>query len=280
MNLISELTHFDARKAIQIHEAKLRDFAMIRNGNISIRSSIFSQYVLTKLIDTGFVIETMTNCMRNLDIKFDSDAKYEDIFKQFSRFKFVETAIAVEKRLVHMVKYFENIKELDHCRAQPLFWLQYAMCRLSLKQYREAERLFDVAYNYAKRYGYNESRHLDNQYARFLLESRTNSNEYSDYMQAFNKAHAIIIKQMRNEPNSYNPYRVAKNYHLFVERRLEVLQPGDLIGIFRSCKEVSNIGSKNKGSISNGRIVGECLISIQDTLDNLKLNLKTVGIEM
>lgn len=191
---------FDARSALIEHENNLRDFALIQNGRISMRSPIFSEYVLKKLIDTASVIDVLSECMSNLDVIYDNDNIYKDVYKNFSRFRFVETAIAVEKRRVHMVKYFENIKELFHCRENSLFWLQYAMCRLSLHQYPEAGRLFDVAFAFAKKSGYRENRHLDNQYARFLLESRTSSDEYTDYMAAFNKAHTICIKQMRNEP--------------------------------------------------------------------------------
>jgi hypothetical protein len=122
-----------------MHEAKLRDFTLVRNGYISIRSAVFSGYVLAKLFDTAFVIDIMTECMRNLDLIFDNDDKYRKVFKNFSRFRFVESAISVEKRLGNMVRYFESIKELLHARDAPLFWLQYAMCRISLGQYREAD---------------------------------------------------------------------------------------------------------------------------------------------
>jgi SIR2-like domain len=132
MSLISETLGFDARKAISQHENEIRDFALIQNGRISMRSPIFSEYILKKLIDTASVIDALTECMSNLDIIFDNDDLYQTVFKNFSRFSFVETAIAVEKRRVHMVKYFENIKELPHCQENSLFWLQYAMCRLSL----------------------------------------------------------------------------------------------------------------------------------------------------
>ncbi|MER8632533.1 SIR2 family protein [Mesorhizobium opportunistum] len=46
LTLISELVQFDARLAISDHSASLRDFSLIRNGQISIRSSIFSDYVI------------------------------------------------------------------------------------------------------------------------------------------------------------------------------------------------------------------------------------------
>ncbi len=278
--LIGEMVHFDARDYITQHEPKIRDFSLIHRGRISVRSSVFSQYVLKNLIDTAYVIEVMTECMRQLDIVFDNDPLYEDVFKQFSRFRFIETAIAIEKRRIHMVKYFENIKEFVHCRANSLFWLQYAMCRISLNQYSEASRLFDVAFSYSKKSGYSENRHLDNQFARFLLESRTNSNEYTDYGSAFNKAHAICVKQMHDEPNSYNPFRVAINYHAFTDRRISQLSQSDLISIMRSCSEVSRFLVKAKNRISNTRVIEECEVKINKTAALLKVKLNDLAINV
>lgn len=220
--------------------------------------------------------------MRNLDIIFDNDEIYRDVFKSLSRFRFIETAIAQEKRLVHMVKYYENIKELYHCRSNSLFWLQYAMCRLSLSQYREAHRLFDVAYSYSRQAGYRENRHLNNQYARFLLESRTKSEEYTDYMAAFNEAHRICVKQMNDEPLSYNPYRVATNYSAFLDRRASQLNVGDLVSIFRSSAEVQKFIAlrKKEGNVTNYRVVEDCAAAMNAAIALARSKLAEHGMQM
>ncbi|NEW94647.1 SIR2 family protein [Rhodopseudomonas sp. BR0M22] len=282
LSLIGEMLQIDARNTILTHERRLRDFSLIQNGRISMRSSILSEYLLKRLLDTGFVIDVMTKCMINLDLIYDDDDLYKDTFKKFSRFRFVETAIATEKRLIHMVKYFEDIKELAHCREQSLFWLQYAMCRLSLNQYKEAARIFDVAFSYSKKSGYRENRHLNNQFARFLLESRTNSDEYTDYMIAFNRAHAICVKQMHDEPNSYNPYRVAQNYFKFVDRRIAQLTQGDLVSIFRSCSEVTQFIVRRTANrhISSSRVVEDCAKSMKEAMDRARKKLREFDVDI
>ncbi|MER8632534.1 hypothetical protein NKH55_22545 [Mesorhizobium opportunistum] len=203
--------------------------------------------------------------MQILDVLHDNDQKYQYIYKNFSRFRFVENAISSEKRLIHMVKYFEDIKELRNSRTNSLFWLQYAMCRLSLSQFKEAERLFDVAYAFSKRSGYKENRHLDNQFARFLLESRTNSNEYTDFMSAFNRAHTICVKQMLDEPLAHNPYRVAINYLPFLERRIGDVQVGDLVGIIRSCSEIIKQFRRRTGHSRVGNVEESCIAAMMKT---------------
>lgn len=280
LTLISELVQFDARKAIAEHATQLRDFTLVRGGYLTIRSSVFSDYVIKKLIDTSFVIDVMIRVMRHLDVIHDNDAQYAQIYKNFSRFRFVESAISPEKRLIHMVKYFEDIKELDHSRAHPLFWLQYAMCRMSLSQFREAARLFDVAYAISKRSGFRENRHLNNQWARFLLESRTNSNDYTDYMVAFNEAHRICVKQMIDEPLSNNPYRVAQNYLPFLERRVGDLTVGDLVAIVRSCSEILRQSHARRGRAGHNSMVEQCIVTMRKTSEMATENLSSRGVTM
>ena len=279
LSTISELAAFDARRAIAGHANNLKDFALIKNGRISIKSPIFSEYVIKKLIDTSFVINTMISAMRQLDELHDNSHEYAQIYKNFCRFNFVEQAISEEKRLVHMVHYFENIKELRHSRNQSLFWLQYAMCRMSLSQWGEAKRLFDVSYSFSKSMGYKDNRHLDNQWARFLLVSRTKSNEYTDFSQAFNEAHNICIKQLIDEPTSTAPYRVASNYLAFLERRKSDLSAGDLIGIIRSANEVSNryrVAGKN----IRHSVVIRCADNMMKAIEIAKARLVELGVTL
>ena len=201
------------------------------------------------------------------------------IYKNFSRFIFVEQAISEEKRLVHMVHYFENIKELSHSREQSLFWLQYAMCRMSLSQWGEAKRLFDVSYAFSRASGYRDNRHLNNQWARFLLVSRTKSNEYTDFSQAFNEAHNICIKQMIDEPTSTAPYRVASNYLAFLERRKSDLSTGDLVGIIRSASEVSK-RYHSAGKNIRHSVVSRCANDMIKTIEIAKARLVELGVTL
>ena len=279
LSTISEIAGFDARKAIAGHSSSLKDFTLLKNSRISIKSPIFSEYVIKKLMDTGFVINTMINSMRQLDELYDNAPEYAMIYKNFSRFIFVEQAISEEKRLVHMVHYFENIKELSHSREQSLFWLQYAMCRMSLSQWGEAKRLFDVSYAFSRASGYRDNRHLNNQWARFLLVSRTKSNEYTDFSQAFNEAHNICIKQMIDEPTSTAPYRVASNYLAFLERRKSDLSTGDLVGIIRSASEVSK-RYHSAGKNIRHSVVSRCANDMIKTIEIAKARLVELGVTL
>lgn len=277
---IGELLQMDCVKEISSYEREIRDFSFVRNGNIIISSSILSEYILRNLIDTGFVIDTMCSTMRRLDVIHDNDLSYQDVFKTFTRFSFLESAISETRRRQHLISYFEQIKDLRHCRDNSLFWLQYAMCRLSLEQYWEAQKSFDVAYSISNRLGYKENRHLDNQYARFLLESRTKTDNYTDYMAAFNKAHSICVKQMQNEPYSYNPYRVTHHYRKFIERRGPQLETGDLVSIFRSCSEVNRFISKCHASIKDTWAVKNCAKEMSASIAQCREQLKALGVDM
>lgn len=276
--LIGEMLKLDARAAIREQESRLRDFTLVRNGKLSIKSALFSEYVLSKLIDTAFVVETMTKCMENLDDIYDNDEQYKSAYKNFSRYRLVESAIAPEKHVPHMIKYFENIKVLSHCRETSLFWLQYAMCRITFGHFKDAERLLDVAYSFSKKSGFLENRHLDNQFARFLLSSRTLSNDYTDFSQAFNKAHAICLRQMRNELNSKNPYRVASLYRDFVDRRAYDLDQGGLLNVFRSCSEILALLNSRSKMVDSYNTIENCKKAVLAAMQIVRTRLMDLGV--
>ncbi|PTC01208.1 hypothetical protein C9975_03445 [Thalassospira xiamenensis] len=151
------------------------------------------------------------------------------------------------------------------------------MCRMSLEQYKEAERLFEVSFSFAKKKGYRENRHLENQWARFLLESRTNTNDYIDFAQSFNEAHKICLKQIRNEPKSYNPFRVASDYLPFIERRIADLDNHALISTLRSCNELMRAIRSTDKSIEAHAVVEQGRKSIEKSIEIIVDNLRSKG---
>jgi hypothetical protein len=275
---IDEILELNTTQIVNTHRENLSDVSYLDQNRILISSSILSEYLLKNLIESAFVIDILLSAMNRLDKIYNNDVFYKESHKTFCRFSFIESAIAVERRRQHLVSYFEGIKHLNYCKDEPLFWLQYAMARMSLEQYPESKTYFEIAYSISKKMKYRENRHLDNQFARFLLESRTKSNAYEDFMQAFNSAHSICIKQMKSELDSPNPYRAASNYRAFVERRLEQFEQGDLIAIFRSCVEVQRQINQADNSIRSSISVASCATAMAATIKIVRDKLKTMGV--
>ena len=127
--------------------------------------------------------------------------------------------------------------------------------------------------------GYKDNRHLDNQWARFLLVSRTKSNEYTDFSQAFNEAHNICIKQLIDEPTSSAPYRVPSNYLAFLERRKSDLSTRDLIGIIRSANEILKKCQSAEKNIDQS-VLNRCANNMIKTIEIAKARLVELGVTL
>ncbi len=269
--ILGDILDFDCYRAAVSVDSEYREFLKIRQGKLALQSPILSEYIIKKILDGDFLVETMIEILTQLDILGDSDDIYNDLSKTFVRYGFLESFLPQHNKRDLLIKFYENVKILKHMNREPLFWLQYAIARLSLKEFGEAKQLFDVAYSFSRARGYTENRHLDNQYARYLIESRTYSEEYNDFMDAFIKADRILNHQMNAEPLSYNPYRVAINYYEFVIRRRDVLAGPDKLKIVRSCVNIlKHIDGGSKRLTSYPAVI-ECGSVLKATLKVLNV---------
>jgi hypothetical protein len=264
--LLSNLLEFDTFAAANRASTEFRDFTRIRNGKLALRSPILSEYIIKNIVDVDFLMDCMVSIMDRLDVLYDTDFIYSELMKTLVRFSFLEGHLPTNDRRGFLIRYYESMKLLVHFQREPLFWLQYAIARLSLREFDEAKQMFDVAYSFAKARGYSENRHLDNQFARYWLESRTFSEKYSDFMEAFNRAHQILTKQMLNEPLSYNPYRIAQHYYDFAVRRRDVLSTGDRMVIVQACLDVLRRISRAQQRLKTYRVVIDAERHLKETV--------------
>jgi hypothetical protein len=270
LDLLDEILEFDAYALAHKARAEHREFLKVKHGSIALRSTILSDYIVKNIIDGAYLIDAMIEVVTRLDEIYHNDPVFDELMKIFVRYSFLEGYLPTRNKRDLLIKFFENVKVLNRFRTEPLFWLQYAIARLSLKEFEEAKLLFDAAYSFSKARGYLENRHLDNQFARYLLESRTSADRYHDYMDAFNQAHQILVRQMAAESNSYNPYRVASNYFEFAVRRRDELSSGDRVRVQRACAEVLkriNIGSDR---LSRYPAVRQCEYRMRQTVKVLQ----------
>lgn len=236
--VMSNILEFDAFKAASQAPGEYREFLRVREDYLSLRSPILSDYIVKNILDSDFLIDTMIDVVTRLDVLSSSESSYDELMKTFVRYSFLERYLPPNQKRDFLIKFYENVKALNKFRQEPLFWLQYAIARLSLREFHEAKLLFDAAYSFAKARGYTENRHINNQYARYLLESRMYSDDYGDFSDAFKQAHKILWGQMVSEPLGYSPYRVAQRYLEFVKIRKDQLSQGDKIFVVRACVDI------------------------------------------
>jgi hypothetical protein len=188
------------------------------SSEIVVKSSIFSRFILSHLPSGRMLIGTLkTMLVRAAELGREARV-FRDLERDLMRFSTIEGIMPTGQRREVLINYYETIKNMSPCAGNPLYWLQYAIARLSLKDYAKARNFLDQAYGLArKRTGFSTYQ-IDNQCARYLLEECAFANREADSFKTFIEAERLLRAQIRDEVHKHYPFRVAAGYKAFYER--------------------------------------------------------------
>jgi hypothetical protein len=202
---------------------QLLDFGKAR---LRLRSSVASQFILQQVADPATIVDVLVNLARRASAAAPASLYYQDLVRSLMRFGQVQQVLPLAQRREALLRYYESIKNLDHCRRQPLFWLQYAIACLTLEELERAGRYFETAYSLTSGRQY-DTYQIDNHFARYILVRAAKSRDKDQVIDALRKARKIIERQVRNERVHY-PYRAASNYLPAFEAVEDKLNPAEL----------------------------------------------------
>lgn len=257
ITLLSEILDMDAWAVVKSEKfRKAGEFIRFRDGIVKARSSIVSTYLLRKSLKPEALIFHIEKIVRRL-ASLRRDNVMHHIFTELQRFPVLEGLIESGRKRELIIGYFQSLKDISYCQSNSLFWLHYAMARLSYGEFREATLYFEQARALAKGKA-KETIDVNNHFARLLLDSRTNSSDYDDFFDAFEMAHRILIDQMNRNTNRHFPFRQAKKYVSFIAYRKDRLTQSQVDRFITSCKQVVSAIDHLHGRISRAREVDEC----------------------
>ena len=245
--------------------AQLVDF---EKGRLKARSSIAAQFVLTNLRDSEIIISTMVRLAKSTDkLTYNKDV-YWKLMRDLMRFGQLQFILPKKKRRPSIIRYYESIKNLRSCKNNQFFWFQYAIACMVIEEYEMADRFFSTSYSLAGKLDNFDTYQIDNQYARFLLETAIKE-EGIDYMKNFKKARNLLNKQIQRE-NRFYPYRIAILYYDFYEKFSGILKEEDLSIIFKSCKYIISKIDKLTSYRRTQRYVEECKLKLSLIMEQTK----------
>ncbi len=176
------------------------------------------------------IVEVLCSLVRYLS----NGDKYKKIHEHLMTFGKIQNIFSEQNRFYALSDYYSQL-QISH-RGDPLFWLQFAICKNAQKDFDSAKKYFDAAYSLAKTIvtGFNTFQ-LDNAYASFLLD-RGCYLSADEAINDFFKAHENVEKELRSndEQYKYYPYRTAKRYFKFYQKHFIHLIPEHQIR-FKSC---------------------------------------------
>jgi len=237
LSQISEILQSDLFKLSSTQDNELfREFVHFERNVVTVKSPVFSEVVLRDLIPDTTIVDFLPDIVARLDRLSREEDIYSLTLRRMMRFGYIEKILSDNQKSEKLVSYYENIRQLGIGTRNAQFWLQYAIARMSFRDYRGAEGNFKSAFGLAESAHNYDPYQIENHYARFLLESRTETEEWEDYFEAFSEADRIVRSQMRNFREGHYPFRVATKYLSFIEARNSSLSSEQLGQVKEACE--------------------------------------------
>ena len=192
-SLVSEISGVNA-----IFSPRLRNLDSFKqlfklNGTtIKSKSSILSLSLLNNTFTDIYVRDSLLQIVERTDsIKFQ-DIEIRKVFKSLLRFNVVERILPQNQSALD--RYYEQLKfRCTWLMESPHYWVQYAMCQLSVSNLARAQTYLTNAYEQAETKNKNYHTYdIDTQQARLYLNQCINNNNSTESYRCFELAHKLI----------------------------------------------------------------------------------------
>lgn len=221
-----------------LYQLKLnKNFAELINlekNKIKMQSSIITEYILKqeKFSLKNKMIDLMIAVMKkidNLNNREYNNVKYQLI--SFTNFQIVIKNAETKD----YIRYYEEIKNLDYCKLNPYFLIQYANVKMSNDEYDVA----NIYLNNAESLGeIKDLYQLDSCKARYFLEEAIFNKRKEDILGTFQKAHNLLFKN-RNMITKWNfPLKQTKLYEKYWYQFKDDMSGNDKAMFLYSCIEI------------------------------------------
>ena len=217
----------------------VNEFIDFETDEVKQKSSIISEFILRKIVDSSTVVDVMIKIFKRLTSQMQDNATRQ-ILRKMMTFTNVQHILNKQDPnfSANVLYLYETIGKLDFCRRNPHYWLQYAIVMLSQYQYQQADAYFKNAYAYAKEIPDFDTYQIDNHHARFILENEREYGTNETCMSAFQQAHKILMDPKHKRDVRHYPFRVAQNYYSFYEKFYNGMTIGERKSFLTACDEM------------------------------------------
>ncbi|WP_206046714.1 SIR2 family protein [Inconstantimicrobium porci] len=220
----------------------LNELVDIEENNIKSKSSIFSKNIIATQNLSKDILSIMKDMIINAS-KLRYGKGNMNILRQLISISNINEILDYKNKQVKrdVVEYFDELKNFNYYKNNNFFWLQYAMACLDDKQYDRASKYFDISYKKSFEKNPNfDTYQIDTQYARYLLEKATYTDEYNDNSyEIFKKAHNILVSTLQKKRGqSYYVFRQVPTYYEFIQKHISGMLSKEKNDIKTLCEEM------------------------------------------
>ena len=117
-----------------------REVINFDSHDIRVKSSVVSEYFLRNIADISLIVKVLLKISNRVHELSRCSIRYKTMFRNLMKFSNIQRVLPEEGRKAGIMKYYETIKTLPMCRTNPLFWLQYAIAAIVVKDLYRAEK--------------------------------------------------------------------------------------------------------------------------------------------
>lgn len=218
----------------------VQEFFNFEESAIRFKSSIVARYFLEKFIEPETIIDTLVSMMRTFDAYAKVNPDYKSKLTMLMNYTQLSNCLGYLKSstLNLVLSFYERVMDLPSCKDNIHFWLQYAIARLAEENYAVAKLYFEKCYALAGEIEGYKTYKIDNHYSRYLLENAIANSDEKECMEAFRKAHKILVITYPGDEKTTYSYRMASKYIPFYEKFYAKLSKSDQLEFLFKCDEM------------------------------------------
>lgn len=215
------LSHFDYNKLNT--NSELRQILTANNREINFKSPVVAASILKNFESAEEITDVVCIIEKNL-YKFKSDSRIRDICTSLIRFGNLEKILPIRHKREALQNLYEELKNITHFEEDPLFWLQYAIARLTMGDTEKSRDYFRTALAKAKsRKNSNFNPYqIETHFCRQLLVDAADSADSEiAYKFAIEALDTLKKQSISQSQTRHHPYRASWGIDSVVHRHTE-----------------------------------------------------------
>lgn len=189
----------------------IREFLDFRRNIVSLKSPLVAYHIIQEY-DFNYDIERI---LRKVLLVLNSHSninKYENMLRMLISYSNLRLIFSQKDSQVNeqIIGIYELGKELPYHERNPFFWLQYAIARMEINDYKTADIYLQNAAAYSEKKYNKELWQIEIQKARLLLEQTIQENNSKQAYKNFELAHNLLYNN--ETPDIHYPLRQVTLY--------------------------------------------------------------------
>ncbi len=230
---LRNVTGVDAFAALAEHSEFARDFLNLNDEAISVRSPVFSQYVVQNYLDISDIVECAYSIVVQA-VRRKEQRTYQAILSSIMRFKVLSDALRKFDNFSSALgDLFDRLRRDIDVNREPLFWLQYSIFMTDCGDLATAEDFIRTAYARAESSPGFQTFQIDTYALRLLLtieQGSTSDTGVSRFTEIVDKLDRVR-QMLADESRRFHAIQVLEGIEPFVRGRLRSFTRQELTGL-------------------------------------------------